>query len=653
MSVQRHRQVVELLECRRLLSLTPLGTETVVPGVLGSVRTKRGMDLAVADDGSFIVAADVQRGGINQVTVFRYTAAGEASGKPVVLYSYVPPIHLGQRRTAGISASIDRFGNAVVAYGLHDGDDSGVYFNLLSWFGRVAPTVRVDGIDHRDLWPDVSMDAGGGFFLAWPEPGDSDSAGPILARAFDRDGEPRAEAFTLAEASRDPQAPFSFIGLQIAAHRDGTGAAFAVTRVFDDTSHESITFGQTTRSAVAAGTTGEIGGSTGESLFASSVAALSDGSFVVGYGRSDDEDRAFIQRVTSDGAPNGEPIQIGASLASTGDDVHRVSVDGGPDGGFVATVALTTRDVDTISAAQFDAAGQVHGGYVPLASDVAVDPDVGDARFVPKISADPTGAPVVAYVMRSDDTIRFRRLSADSTQLSVHGTGDNDHIIVERVRERLYVNVNGNVQRYNVADVQFLAINGFGGDDDIINATALPSKIIGGHGADTLWGGTGPDVLLGYNGENHLHGGDGGDTLYGDGANDLLHGGDGRDLLDGQGGEDTLIGASGNDVMRGDFGSDRLFGDSGNDTIDGGFAPDYVDGGAGDDSLSAGSGFEGGDSLFAQDGNDFLFDGHGSQTLHGGSGNDRVIIVDGDNDVLEIETITPLEDWWNETRGIA
>jgi Ca2+-binding RTX toxin-like protein len=638
-----------------LLSLTPLGPETVVPGTLGSVRTERGMDVAVADEGGFIVAADVQRGEINQVTVFRYTAAGEPTGRPEVLYSYVPPVHLGQRRTAGISASIDRFGNAVVAYGVYDGADSGVYFNRISWWGGAAPTVRVDGIDDRGLWPDVSMDAGGGFFLAWAEPGDADSAGPILARAFDRDGEPRAEAFTLAEASPQPEPASSFMGVQIAAHRDGTGAAFAVTRASDTSngSLESITFGQTNTSGVAAGTTGEIEGSTGESLFASSVAALTDGSFVVGYERADDEDRAFVQRVTSDGAPNGEPIQIGASLASTGDNVHRVAVDDGPDGGFVATVALTTQDLDTIYAAQFDAAGQVHGGYVPLASDVAVDPDVGDARFVPKISADPTGAPVVAYVMRSDDTMRFRRLSADSTQLSVQGTGDNDHIIVERVRERLYVNVNGNVQRYNVVDVQFLAINGFGGDDDIINATALPSKIIGGHGADTLWGGTGPDVLLGFNGENHLHGGDGGDTLYGDFANDLLHGGDGRDLLEGQGGEDTLIGVSGNDVMRGGDGSDRLFGDSGNDTIDGGFAPDYVDGGAGDDSLSAGSGFEGGDSLFAQDGNDFLFDGHGAQTLHGGSGNDRVIIVDGENDVLEIETITPLDDWWNETRGIA
>jgi len=142
--------------------------------------------------------------------------------------------------------------------------------------------------------------------------------------------------------------------------------------------------------------------------------------------------------------------------------------------------------------------------------------------------------------------VHFRRLAVGfgrlvSTELFVDGTEGNDHIIVEQVRNNLFVNVNGVVERFNAADVQFLSISGLGGDDDIVNASAIPSTISGGDGADTLWGGTGPDVLRGFGGNDSLRGGDGDDVLLGDTGNDTLHGGDGFDTLTGGKGDDALL----------------------------------------------------------------------------------------------------------------
>ena len=68
-------------------------------------------------------------------------------------------------------------------------------------------------------------------------------------------------------------------------------------------------------------------------------------------------------------------------------------------------------------------------------------------------------------------------------------------------------------QRFKAAQLAFLQMFGQGGDDVLVNNTAIRSLMDGGTGSDTLVGGAANDVLLGAEGL---------DTLYGQGGSDYL-----------------------------------------------------------------------------------------------------------------------------------
>lgn len=226
---------------------------------------------------------------------------------------------------------------------------------------------------------------------------------------------------------------------------------------------------------------------------------------------------------------------------------------------------------------------------------------------------------------------------------------------------------------------------------DLLDGRGGNDLLYGGRGHDTLRGGAGQDVLRGGTGTDvadyGLHraallvdlfdpfrntgeaagdtffsiegviGGRGADRLYGDGAGNELRGGAGHDRLTGRGGDDLLLGGDGNDLLRGDAGDDRLYGGAGFDTADysgrqavtvslattasqntgagrdrllgiegvigsslgdrltGNTGANRLDGGAGNDTIRAGSG------------NDTLIGGVGNDHLEGGAGFDWVVLV--------------------------
>jgi Ca2+-binding RTX toxin-like protein len=172
-------------------------------------------------------------------------------------------------------------------------------------------------------------------------------------------------------------------------------------------------------------------------------------------------------------------------------------------------------------------------------------------------------------------------------------------------------------------DVETL-VGGAGADK--LYGTNRADILIGSAGNDTLIGGGGNDALIGQQGRDYLHGGAGDDILEGDetsplAAADVLLGGTGRDRVvysgylkavtvdldgaardDGQAGEGDTVGA---DVenLDGGAGGDRLTGNNAANLINPGPGDDIVRGGGGNDYIE---GSDGRDSYYGEAGDDQL-----------------------------------------------
>lgn len=149
---------------------------------------------------------------------------------------------------------------------------------------------------------------------------------------------------------------------------------------------------------------------------------------------------------------------------------------------------------------------------------------------------------------------------------------------------------------------------------DGINLTGtgneLHNLLVGGAGADHLFGLKGNDTLDGGNGADTLLGGEGNDTYYVDSSADTI-----IEQSGSAGGTDTVIatgnfvlgtlvenltlagtnnltgtGNSQNNILTGNSGNNALWGRAGNDQLFGGAGNDTLNGGAGNDTLSGGDG---------------------------------------------------------------
>ena len=544
--------VLTVESVRLARSFTP-ATEVAIAGASSAA----GFDVAVAGDGSYLIAATVVRGGVHRVTAFRYSATGQQVGDPITLYSYVPAV---AGRTARVSASMDADGDAVVAYGVPDGGaDEGMYFNRISRTGSVSQTVRAAD---TDTVPHVSMDDSGGFFLCWRD-AESDL---FVGRAFDAAGTQRDDQFTVLVVREND----TLLDVSLSVAPDGEYAYYGAVFRNDsdpDQPRSTLQVGRLNESGLQS--FGEfqddLDGVTAPSVVAhdrNSFFSHGANAFTVGYQLPDAGDppvrQLHVRRFGLLADQIGGPIQLGTTLPAGGGGPHSLALARASDGRFIASFVQTVGNTDTLYAATLDAATAVpnENGYVPVATDTASGNGAGDGRFAPRLATNGHRSAVVTYAMRSRQEVRHRRLSEHvmaelrGPALLVNGTDGDDHIIVERVRDALFVNLNGIVQRLDANAVRSLSINGFGGDDDIINASALPATIHGGDGADTLWGGSGPDSLRGF------------------GGNDLLRGGDGNDALFGDTGDDTLAGGAGADTIRGGSGIDDADADDLDDLLD-------------------------------------------------------------------------------------
>ena len=173
-------------------------------------------------------------------------------------------------------------------------------------------------------------------------------------------------------------------------------------------------------------------------------------------------------------------------------------------------------------------------------------------------------------------------------------------------------------------DVDGDKVDGFDGDNDIIDGGAGDDLVYGGAGNDSIEGGAGNDLLVG---------GDGDDTLAGGAGADSFQGGAGLDIADfSSSGAGVSVNLETNSFSGGDaagdsaVGVDGIIGSAFDDTLTGydGQGVDYTNilyGGSGDDAID---GRAGDDTLYGGDGNDTITGGLGADTLTGGAGNDVI-----------------------------
>src|SRR5262245_2930279 len=88
----------------------------------------------------------------------------------------------------------------------------------------------------------------------------------------------------------------------------------------------------------------------------------------------------------------------------------------------------------------------------------------------------------------------FASLSSHGT-ISVIGTKKNDSLIVQSSGTKVQAIQNGQVVTFSKSAVKRIWMNGFGGNDHLLNKTNLPSTLIGSSGDDTMVGGSGNDRI--------------------------------------------------------------------------------------------------------------------------------------------------------------
>ena len=686
MSISHHRRLVQALEPRRLLSFTPIDGEQLV----AADPLNTAVDVAVSVDGSYVVATEVGHGDLRRVTAFRYTADGVAAGPPITLYTYAqsgPVLHPAQ-----VSVAMDVDGDAVVTYAVDDAADGGIFFNRISRTGVVARTVKVAAGQDRSVHsPTVDMNDAGAIFLGWIA---NVAAGDdrAMVRAYTADGAPRADAFVVA-TSAGYAGVGTLTGMDISATPTGYAGIDAVFGVAREESFDNgpttydIAYGRVTSSGLES-TIRDIEGP--NQHLGVDVAVQGDGSALIGYIERDPQDLSSrtvkaLPTGAYDGGPAGPAFELAGSLDGTARAVtlQRVVVSG-----YAAAFTLTAGSTDTMYFTQIKPSGEV---IEPVAAETepafGTQPSVSDGKFVPAIGVDAEGDVVLAYAERSTPAVRVRRLRDDAirgayvqgSELVVLGTLGPDVITVNRVGATLVAHTFSRDFTFESAGVQSLVVVGRDGNDNIVNATELPSTIPGGGGDDTIWGGTGIDVLTGDEGSDSLRGGDGYDELFGGDGRDTLHGGDGVDTLIGNSRTDVLLfgeeiglslpvpreagvelrgselfvnGSDSAELIIVETVREKVFvniggvvqafrsadvqqlsinGFGGDDdivnatalptTIHGGDGKDTIWGGIGADSIR-GQGGE--DRLHGGDGNDLLFGDTANDTLHGGDGADTL-----------------------------
>src|SRR4051812_9351485 len=117
---------VQRLESRRLLSFASVGS--TMPVNLPQPAHPALFDLAVAGDGTYLIASASVSGTTALISAARYSAAGRQIGGALMIDSFATN---PEAQSPGVSVSADSDGDAVVAYTGLAGDAFNVRFSRI------------------------------------------------------------------------------------------------------------------------------------------------------------------------------------------------------------------------------------------------------------------------------------------------------------------------------------------------------------------------------------------------------------------------------------------------------------------------------------------------------------------------------------------
>ncbi|MDF2234175.1 calcium-binding protein [Albimonas sp. CAU 1670] len=440
----------------------------------------------------------------------------------------------------------------------------------------------------------------------------------------------------------------------------------------------------------------------GGSALQPAVAALEGGGFVVSGTQSLGGSRVLFQVFDAEAQPLSAVTETGAAIDGLDDDSAIAAL---PDGGFVVFYDVDGVEPPQIRGQRFDAAGAAAGESFLAAERDGADltaASLADGRIAltwrvegeDAIETRIFAAPILTEGTDGDDVLA----GTPGDDILSGGLGD-DSLIASAGVDVLDGGAGLDTADYSAtpADVNlqvFLAIDPLGGGapldgfvrvvtgDDILTPVNDERDVLIGierfvsgegddeisgadQGDDVVLGGGGADRIFGLGGDDDLSGGEGADRIEGGDGDDRLGGGKGRDLLAGGAGADEIRGGDGNDaadysdsaagvdvdltrpgaqsggdaqgdvltavenlqgsdvadVLRGDGGANILIGLGGDDRLSGRGGADSLDGGAGEDQLR---GAGGGDLLRGGEGDDALFGQNGADALEGEAGDDRL-----------------------------
>ncbi len=398
-----------------------------------------------------------------------------------------------------------------------DGSGYGIYAQRYDAGGAaVGDEVRVNStIVSEQYEPAISALAGGGYVVSWMSYGQDGSGYGIYAQRYDAGGAAVGDEVRVNSTTIDSQQTPMIAGLGDGGYvvswmshgQDGSGWGIYAQRydVSGDAMGDEVRVNSTT---------------TNDQLYPS-VAALTDGGYVVSWASVDQGGSSYhtyAQRYDAGGAAVGDEVPVNSTTA---DFQLYPSVAALTDGGYVVSWMSSNQDGSGwgIYAQRYDAGGAAVGAGVRVNSTTI------NEQYRPVIAGLSDGGYVVSWMSYNQDGsgwgIYAQRYDAGGAmvgdEVRVNSTTFNDQHepAIAALSDGGYVvswtsfDQNGRgadiySQRYDTsgkAVASTLTLIGDAGDN-LIHLGSGDERIAAGAGNDTLWGGEGQDTAL-YQGNQH------------------------------------------------------------------------------------------------------------------------------------------------------